>query len=206
MIIIVEYRRSLWCVVHMCTCKKSYYLNTTCCHAVYIHPYCKTDVFLSSSGLRSSFRLSLVQGAGWCPRRGVCLRPTLWPWCFFQTRPGSEMQTEMGEEPVSCYLTLRIRIRLISLASFDVPEFVLVAHLTQVTRVQDHKSSMFCCPKDAITVYRNQMLSRFHKYFACKRDLHAISQGISCIIFIQLTGVPFEARHILFIAFIVAYL
>ncbi len=43
------------------------------------------------------------------------------------------------------------------------------------------------------------MLHQIHKYFACKRDLHAISQGISCIIFIQLTGVPFEAGHILFI-------
>lgn len=52
------------------------------------------------------------------------------------------------------------------------------------------------------------MLPQIHKYFTRKRDLHAISQGISCISFLQLTGVPFEAKNILFIAvmLIVVYL
>lgn len=46
------------------------------------------------------------------------------------------------------------------------------------------------------------------QYFTYKRGLHAIGQGISCIMFIQLTGVHFEAGHILFIALllIVSYL
>lgn len=52
------------------------------------------------------------------------------------------------------------------------------------------------------------MLPQIHKYFTCKKGLHAISQGISCITFIQWTGVSFEAGHMLFIALmlIVAYL
>ena len=94
----------------LCTHMKPYYLNTTCCQAPYTHPCCRNNVFISSRGLRSSLRRSLVHGEGWCPRRGVCLRPTLRPWCFFQTRPGPEMQTGMGSQPASCYSTLRIRI------------------------------------------------------------------------------------------------
>lgn len=109
MYLIVRGRGNIWCAFHVCTHIKSYYLNNTCCHAPHTHPYSKT-VFLSSWGLRSSLRLLQVQREGCSPQRGVCLRPTLQPWCFFQTRPVSEIQTGMGTEPASCFLTLRIRI------------------------------------------------------------------------------------------------
>ena len=91
-----EYNRGrLWCAVHTCAHIKLYYLNTTC-HAACTHPNGRSDVFISTRGLRSSLRLSLVHGEGWCPRRDVCLRPTLRPWCFFQTRPGPENADRNG--------------------------------------------------------------------------------------------------------------
>ena len=92
-----EYNRGrLWCAVHMCAHIKLYYVNTTCCHAVRTHPNCRSDVFISNRGLRSSLRLSLVHGEEWRPRRDVCLRPTLRPWCFFQTGLGPEKADRNG--------------------------------------------------------------------------------------------------------------
>lgn len=126
----------MMCCSHVHTYKViQYYLNNTCCHAVHTHPYAKTYVFLSSWGLRSSLRLLQVQGEGWCPRRGVCLRPTLRPWCFFQTRLVPEMQTGIGTEPVSCFLTLRIRIRFFFFCKFSKRTQVSLdcTHRTKIT-------------------------------------------------------------------------
>ena len=40
-------------VLHTCTHRKSYYVNTTCCHAVYTRPYCETDTFGAHNQLQA---------------------------------------------------------------------------------------------------------------------------------------------------------
>lgn len=133
-----------------------------CIHYTSILPY----VFLSNQ----SFRLLLVQGEGWCPRKRVCLRSILRPWCFFQTKPGPEMQTGMGSEPVSSYLTLRIGIRFFFWAGFTWlclggTDHTVTQSCVVAPKMQQQFEGNECYPKSTNTSHARKVCMQSVKAF-----------------------------------------
>lgn len=128
----------------------------------------KKESFLSSYRHRSIFRLLQVQGEGCCPRRGVCLRATLWLWCFFQTRPGPELQT--GTAPSQSAASWLQESETFLAGFVEVPGFVLMAKITAITFV---RVSVFTQQLKCVwihwCVFPNILWGKCHlKFFICK--------------------------------------
>lgn len=147
-------------------------------------------VFLSSYRLRSIFRLLQVQGEGCCPRRGVCLRATLWLWCFFQTRPWKCRQ----EWHTASQLLLDFRNQI----HFFVPGSVSMASHKRLVHACAHTAAFMCVNTLLCVPYYFMGGNVTSNSLTCKS--FTCNQSISCITFIQLTGTPFDAGHILLIA------